>query len=518
MRSKSGTRRSLGAAVIALTAVLAAGCGGGGSETAGGTGRQESVIRFAITAMPSQLDPIATKNEVADVTYLNALYDGLTGVDAAGKIVPRLAERYERSDDGLSWTFTIRGGAVFHDGTPIDAEAVAANLERALDAAETSGVLKAKLAKVDSVETPDSRTVVIKLSEPDPSLPASLAGPALGIASPAAFGTLGTDPVGSGPYAFVSLKSDRVVYKRFEKYWDPGVAKVDNLEVLSIADGSARMNALRSGQIDAASAQLNLNADIKAFREDSRFTVVETPTQSVVTLYLNTTRPPLDKPEVRRALNYAVNSAEISKSLLGGLCTPTNQPFPSGSGHVPALEGVYTYDPAKARQLLQSAGAEGLKLKGIFLAAGVSGTIAPAVQAQMAEAGITLELKGVNPADARPLFRAGDLDMMIHQINAEVDPALVLRNNFLGLDSPGGVPEEIEESADEAIGLPLDSPERTAALEEFSKKIVETPTHVHLCAVPNFFVGSSRVTGLDQMPWGGITLNPDVRVLGLTDK
>lgn len=511
-------RSALTATAITLGLAVLSACGGardgGGSTQSGGTAAAESTVTFSIANPPTQLDPIATKNETADLTYLSPLFDGLTGLTDE-KVAPRLAESYEASEDGLTWTFKLRNGARFHDGTPIDAAAVVANMQRALDARETNGILKSKLARVSGVEAADEMTVVFKLSEPDPGLPATLAGPSLGIGSPAAFSKMGTAPVGSGPYVFESMSADRVVYKRFQDYWDSGVAKADKLVVLSIPDGKARMNALRSGQIDAANAQTYLSADIKEFQADPKFQVVEEESQSVMTLYLNTTHAPLDNPNVRRALNYAIDREAINRDLLGGFCPPTNQPFPNGTGFVESVEGAYTYDPDKARQILKEEGITELKLEAIFLTSGTSQAIAPAIQAQMAKAGIQLKLTGVNSADARPIFRSGKPDAMVHQVNAELDPSLTLKNNFLGLDSPGGVPDEIEKIANEAIKAPLDSAERAQALAEFSKAIVETPTHVHICAVPSYFVGKTSVIGLDTMPWRSMTLNTDPRTLGI---
>ncbi|GHF36062.1 peptide/nickel transport system substrate-binding protein [Amycolatopsis bartoniae] len=514
----SRTSRLTAILTAALTAASLTACAGAGrpATTAGGEVNRAATVRFSIANPPVQFDPIASRNEIGDVTYFGALYDGLTGVDQNGGLVPRLAERWAESPDKLSWAFTLRPGARFHDGAPIDSAAVVANLERALAARSANGLLKAKLGPVTGVQATGPATVTFTVSAPYPSLPAALASPVLGMASPAAFATLATAPVGSGPYKFVSQSANRAVYERFDGYWDPGAAKAARLELLSIPDGPARMNALRSGQIDGANAQINLYADTKGFQSDPAYQVLTKPTQSVFTLYLNTTHAPLDNPDVRRALNYAVDRNALS-ALVGGLCQPAVQPFPTGPGHIDGAEQQYPYDPEKAKQLLAAAGATGLTLDGIFLAAGLSQTLAPAIQAQLAKAGINLRINGVNQNDARGIFRSGKPDLMVHQINGELDPALTLENNFLGLDSPGGASPEITARARQAIAAPIGSPERTAALEQFSRAVIAEPVHVHVCSIPNLFAGTAKLVGLDQMPWSSITLNPDIRTLGLTN-
>ncbi|WP_157951401.1 ABC transporter substrate-binding protein [Rhodococcus opacus] len=499
-------------AVAAVTSC--AGTAGQGSSGPAGAPVETATVRFAVTNPPTQLDPIATTNEVNDLPYFTALYDGLTGVDSKGELVNLLAESYDESDDRLTWTFTLRNGATFHDGSPIDGEAVVANLNRALVAAPQSGVLRPKLESVESITSTSPTEISVKLKEPDPGLPVALASPALGMVSPASFGAAATAPIGSGPYKFESRAANKVVYAKYDEYWNPDTAKAARIEISGIPDGTARINGLRSGQIDATIAQLNLSAEIDALQSNPGFQVLENPTTSVATLYLNTSHTPLDNPLVRKALNYAVDRKAISDSLLGGKCTPTDQPFPNGPGYVEELNDEYNYDPAKARELLAEAGVQNLQIDGIFLAAGLSQTLAPAIQAQFAEAGIDLQLTSQTPAEVRPAFRAGGPDLMIHQINAEADTSSALANNFVGPDNPGGASQQIKDLADAAIQTPVDSPEREQALEAFTRAAVAEPVHVHICSIPNFYVGASAVTGLDQMPWSSTTLTPDVRSLG----
>ncbi|GHF35931.1 peptide/nickel transport system substrate-binding protein [Amycolatopsis bartoniae] len=500
------------AAIVALTLSACAGVTGGQ-----GPGRLEpdpnATIRWAISVPPIQMDPMVAKAELTHITYDTLIFDGLTTVDSNGHISPRLAESWAEAPDRASWTVTLRRGAVFHDGNPIDAQSVAANLNRALQLRDSTPVLANKLSGWSKAEVVDGRTVRILLNTPDPAVPAKLASPNLLIGSPAAFGTMGTQPVGSGPYRFVSRTADRVTYERFDRYWDPGVAKAARVEVLAIPDGAARMNALRAGQIDGTLAQVNLHADIASFRGDPTVQVLEKPTQSVAAIFLNTSRAPLDAVEVRRALNYAVDRQSLSTNLLGGLCRPTSQPFPDGPGHVAGLDDAYPHDPARARQLLSQARRDGAGIDAIFYQAGLSGALAPALQAQLAEAGIDLRLTAMNPNDSRPTFRSGRVPALVEQILPDADPSLTVQS-FLRLDNPGGPSAEMSALGQAVLDAPIGTAQQEQALEAFNSYLVENPVGVPICAIPNFFVASNRVTGLADMPWSTVSGNTDIRGLG----
>ncbi|WP_133169344.1 ABC transporter substrate-binding protein [Rhodococcus opacus] len=517
MFTSSVLRRPVLSAVLVSAIITTAGCAGSGVDSAdpSAPANATATVRFALANPPTQFDPIASKNEAADITYFNAMYDGVTGADNEGQVVARLADTYEQSPDGSRWNFHIRDGATFHDGTPIDAQAVTANLQRALDAVGTSGIIAQKLGSVASVAA-DGDNVVLTMKTPDPGIPASLASPVLGIVSPASFATAATVPVGSGPYQFTSRGAEEVVYSKFADYWDPSTAKAAGLELSSISDSVARLNALRSGQIDATFATSDQPADIDAMQSDSGFVVEERETQSVAALFVNTSHAPLDNIDVRRALNYTIDRDAIADDLFGGKCKATEEPFPNGTGYVESVGKTYSYNPQKAKQMLADAGVQNLELNAIFRAGGgTSAALAPAIQAQFAEAGVTLNTTSVTAAEARPEFRAGGPDIMIHQINAELDPAASLRNNYLGLDNPGGSSPAVTAAAEAVLPTDLESDERTDALENFAKTLADEPVHIQICNLPNYYIGSSSIVGLDEMPFGSILLNPDVRTLGV---
>lgn len=318
--------------------------------------------------------------------------------------------------------------------------------------------------------------------------------------------------MGSGPYTLVSSGADRASFKRFDDYWD-GAPRAAGFQIVAISSTPTRLNALRSGSVDWIFVNLDAAADIKQLETDPGFRVEQVPTRSVFSLHVNTDRAPLNDPVFRRAVSLATDRAAISTSLLGGMREPTTQPLGSGEGRVTGIQEPLQRDLERARALL----AESSVGDRSFEVAVASGTaaerIAQAMQAQLAEAGITMKIKAADGRSVRPLFREEKVDALLQQVNAEIDPLIQLRLNYAGPDAPGGTAPELQELLDKAARLEPGSAERTPLLEEVSRRLVEDPVHVVLCAVPNTHIGRADVVGMDDMPMRTV-LNPaDVRTL-----
>mgnify|MGYP002621935880 CR=1 FL=1 len=514
-------RRSRARLVLALAVfLLVSGCAGAANtaaDNARGSVDPSATVQVGISVPPTQFDPVQVRSELASLPYFAAVYDTLIGIDAKGEPRPLLAESWQLAPDGMSITLKLRQGAVFHDGSPIDQAAVLENLRRVM--ASDNALAKLKFGKVASVEPEGEDSVVIRLREPEPLLVVNLASPVMSIVAPSSFAAAATAPVGSGPYRLVSQNQDSATYERFDGYWDPeGKAPAARLVIKGIADNAARINALRAGQLDFANAQPDQANDLKSLESDPNFRVLWEHTQATVTVYLNVSRGPLADPRVRRALNYAVDREALNEALIGGICPPTAQPFPIGQGSVPELDDVYTYDPEKTKALLAEAGAANLTLRGLFSNNALARSIAPAIQGQFQAAGVGFEMSPIPATEARATFRQGEADFLVLQINSEIDPALIVQNNFVGGDSPGGVTPEIKSAAEKVLTMSREDPGRQAALEEFSRAAVDTPTHVIICAVPSGFAYRSNVVGVEQMPWLSVAQNTDFRTLGKTSR
>ena len=185
-------------------------------------------------------------------SWMYPFYDRLTQIDQNGAVQPMLAESWEFSADGASLTFNLRDDAFFHDGTPFDAEAAVANIERARNPEIARGTF-IDLLPVESAEVVDTYVLRLNLKAPGGALPAILSDQAGMMISPAAFDNedLATMPVGAGPFRATEFRVDEVMFaEAFEDYWDPELPKVQNLELRFILDPTTRLNAVADGSVD----------------------------------------------------------------------------------------------------------------------------------------------------------------------------------------------------------------------------------------------------------------------------
>ena len=306
-----------------------------------------------------------------------------------------LATSWEFSEDASSLTFELRDDVVFQDGTPFDAEAAKANLDRARTQETGAGTFVDLLA-VESVEVVGPYTVQLNLSSPGGALPAILSDQAGMMISPAAFANpdLATMPVGSGPFVPTEFRVDEVMLaEAFEDYWDPELPKVDNLELQFVLEPTTRLNATASGEIDGGTLDIGLFTRQEA--EDLGLTLTERFSTAIYHLFMNTERvPALANPAVRRAMAMAVDQEGINTALFNGQCTPTDQVFGEGwFPHNPDIGSDYIpYDPDMARQIIEEEGAAGTEFTTITANIPSFVAQAEALQAQLAEVGITMNV------------------------------------------------------------------------------------------------------------------------------
>ncbi len=317
-----------------------------------------------LVAEPVNLDP-------AQVTDLNSNRVGrrvvetlVTFPEESTQIVPGLAESWSVSRDGLKYTFKLRRGVSFHDGTPLDAEAVKFSIERQIVAEHPFNKLgKYPFANyffgnVKAVEAVDPQTVEFVLKEPRASFLAVMTAGAASIASPTAVKKLGVDyplsPVGTGPFKFVSWdRGQRVVLEKNPAYWKHPV-KVDRVIYRPIVEDQARLTELLTGALDLI---VGTPPDFVAQLENNpRLTLLKQVGAHVWYLGINNQKKPFDDKRVRQALNYAVNKDAIVRDVLKGTGSLSRGPvLPNTWGADPAIK-AYPYDPERAKKLLAEAG------------------------------------------------------------------------------------------------------------------------------------------------------------------
>lgn len=306
----------------------------------------------------------------ADVVNLDPAY----GIDSVGYVprrhfferlveldpktsapLPGLAESWTVSSDGLTWTFHLRRNVKFHDGTPLDAEAVKFNLERILNP-ETKSPFRHLIGVITKIETPDSYTVKLTTSSPFASLLNNLAHSALEISSPPQVRKLGQDyrrhPIGTGPFKFVRQVPGLVEIEANKEYWG-GRPYLDKIEVVAIPEESVRSTAVEAGDVDVA-VQVS-PIDVDRLQKSAKVNVIRAQSTRPLFVGINTRVKPLDDVRVRHALNYAVDKKALVSQVLRGVGSPADSVLGRGTfGYAHIM--TYEYNPQKAKELLAQAG------------------------------------------------------------------------------------------------------------------------------------------------------------------
>lgn len=369
---------------------------------------------------PPHLDPaLATATSEYNVLY--QLFDTVLTVDADGNIVPHLAETWTVSEDGLTYTFTLKQGITFHDGTPLDAEAVKYSLER--NRTIPDGAFAEQLSVIDSIEVPDAQTVQIKLSQAQGSFLAYMADVSSMVVSPTAAEQGDTqfdaNPVGSGPFTFVErVAQDNITLARNESYWD-GAPPLAEVVFRFFPDGAIRLANLLSGAVDIIYPveprdyiSVEDNADIK---------LLNLPTTGWRIIVLNTRKPPFDDPAVRKALGAAIDKPAIGQVVFNGLEEPADGPIPESSLF---YESLTTADagPEQAQQILADAGASNPSFVLTTIARSPEDQLSQLIQAMATQAGFTAQIEQVEVGEYLRRNTTGDFDAATMQWSGQTDP------------------------------------------------------------------------------------------------
>ena len=329
-----------------------------------GFAQSESRIVIGLQAEPVALDP-AQLSDYNSSRAAMPMFEGLVRFKSGStEIEPALAESWEVADDNLTYTFRMRPGVTFHDGTPVDAEAAKFSFERQIDPNhpyyDTGEFAYADftLGMIESIEVLDPRTLQVTLENPFAPFLSNLAMHAASLVSPTALEQYGRDfaqnPVGTGPYRFVSWgRGTELVLARNESYWR-GAPSVERLVYRPIVEDQARLAALESGEIDFT---VNLPVDdLPRLREDTRFRFEEQAGMHTWYVVFNVTKKPFDDPLVRQAVAHAIDRQAIVEALLGGTGELAQNFLPPVIWSYTEDVEQYPYDPERAKELLAEAG------------------------------------------------------------------------------------------------------------------------------------------------------------------
>ncbi|GAA5533043.1 ABC transporter substrate-binding protein [Deinococcus aluminii] len=482
-------RMALGAS---LMLVLAA--SGASAQSSADQPNRGGRLTVSVSAEPPMLDPTSsTSAEISRLLYDNVL-QGLVKLGPDGKIEPSLASRYQVSADGKTYTFTLRPGVKFHDGSAFGTDDVVAALKRAMDP-KSGHTHPEYYADMASVAASGPNTVVIKLARPNADFLFNLARADSVIMPAGKTDAMKSAPIGTGPFKFVSWqRGSAITLERNPAYYNKALPYLDGVTFRFISDPNAQLAALRSGDIDVIGYGL-APENALTLKQGGDFNVIVGNSTNKVTVSMNNGRAPFNDIRVRKAVQYAVDKNAILQGVMLGNGTVI------GSHRTPVescyydLSGLYKPNPQLSRSLLQQAGYTAQKPLKITLTLPSQYDYAvrtgQAVAAQLNKVGIQTEIKLVDFSTwLKQVFQGGDYDMSVIG-HAEPNDIGIYANKsyYFHYDSP-----QFRQQFDSY----LRSTNRSAAcltMRALQKRLADDAVNVWVQELPYMAALKSRVVG-----------------------
>jgi peptide/nickel transport system substrate-binding protein len=388
----------LSASVLALTASIAS---------------AQTSITVAIQLEPPNLDPTGGAAQAIDSVLYSNVFEGLTRFMADGSVVAGLAQSWDISEDGLTYTFMLHDGVTFHDGTTMDAEDVKFSLDRARSE-DSINAQKGLFADIADVTVVDPLTVAVTLSQPNGMILFNMAWGDAVIVAPESIDTIASNPIGTGAFTFTDwVQGDRLELTRNESYWGQPAA-LETATFRFISDPTAAFAAVMAEDVDAF-VGFPAPENLPQFEADPRFQVLVGNTEGETILSMNNKMPPFDNVLVRQAVSLAIDRQSIIDGAMFGYGTPIGTHFAPHNPDYVDLIANSTYNPQRARELLAEAGfADGftttLKLPPPSYARRGGEIIA----SQLREVGITAEISNLEWAQwIEEVFNGKDFGLSI---------------------------------------------------------------------------------------------------------
>ena len=509
---KTSPSRRFAESLLALAALAAS-----GSVLASGN------AVLAIYQQPETLDPYNT-NTTMTTAVTKTFYEGLYQFDKDLKVKNVLAESHEVSKDGLVYTFKLRSGVKFHDGTDFNAEAVKVNLDRVMNP-ENRLLRATQFNRIAKVEAVNAQTLRITLKEPFGPFINSLAHASAAIISPAALKKWGNKdiafhPVGTGPFEFVEWKqTDSIVGKKFANYWKKGYPKIDQVTWKPVLENNTRASMLQTGEADFAyTLPYEQAANLKKV---DKIEVVSTPSIIVRYLAMNVLQKPYDNLKVRQAIAYAINKDALSKVAFGGYAQPAQGFVPTALQHGIKMDPI-PYNVAKARELLKEAGYPNGFESTLWSAYNntTSQKVIQFVQQQLQQVGIKLQVQALevgqrtewvdswpDPKTAKVRLyytgwssSTGEADWALRPLFSTEAWAPKLNNmSFYSNDVVDGGIAKALVSTDEA--------ERATLYKSVQEQLMKDLPRIPLVAEDNLSAHSKRLSGVYVMPDANINID-----------
>jgi peptide/nickel transport system substrate-binding protein len=474
----------------------------------------ETVLRIGLAEDPDVLDPTLARTYVGRIVFAS-LCDKLFDIDERVNIVPQLALGYETSADGKTVTISLRPGVKFHDGEPMNAEAVKFSLERHLTL--TGSFRKPELAAVDRIEAPDPATVRILLKQPFSPLIAQLADRAGMIVSPkaasAAGDKFGLKPVCAGPFKFAErVQQDRIVLERFADYWNAANVHIDRVIFRPIMDSTVRLANLKSGSLDLI--ERALATDLNDIKADPKLRVATVPELGYQSITLNVGKSDAAKtsfadPRVRGAFAASIDRKAITDVVFNGEFLPGNQWVSPRSPYYQESLPVPARDVVKAKTLLAEAGVKTPVIIDLMVPNNPeTRQVAEVIQSMAAEAGFDVRIRVTEFATSLKEAEEGRYQAYLLLWSGRIDPdgntyIFIKTNapqNYSGFSDP-----EVDTWLDEAR-VKGSFAERKAVYRKIAEKVIDRGGIIYIYHRLIIVAHTDRVEGYKQIPDGLVRL------------
>ena len=459
---------------------------------AGAAWAQRTTITVGDQLEPPHLDPTGGAAAAIDNVVYSNIYEGLTRFAADGSVIPGLAERWDISEDGLGYTFYLRQGVKFHDGSDMNAADVVFSLDRAR-AEDSTNAQKGLFAAIASVEALDELTVQVTLSQPTGAFLFNMAwGDAVILPEEATEVQLKTAPNGTGAFVFGNwVQGDQITLNRNPNYWGTP-AMLESATIKYISDPSAAYAALMAGDIDAFPV-FPAPENLAQFAADPRFSVIVGSTEGETILAMNNAQPPLDNVLVREAIAHAIDRQAIIDGAMFGYGTPIGTHFAPHNPDYVDLTGMSNYDPERARALLAEAGLPDgftttLKLPPPSYARRGGEIIA----SQLREVGIQTEITNLEWAQwLEEVFNGKDFGLTIVSHTEPMDIGIYANPDYyFQYDNPDF------QALMETLNATTDPAKRSAILQQAQEIIAADYVNGYLFQLAKTGVADARIRGL----------------------
>lgn len=498
--------RHFSIAGVAAAAILA-------SSASVGAPRAGGAIVEGLEADFTTLDVLRI-GSLAQREVAMSLFDTLFDINAKGEVVPHLAERFSVSADGLRYAIKLHPGVVFHDGTPLDAEAVAFNLNRVRDPKNACRCL-GLLGGIDGVRAVDALTVEVTLKSPSVALLAILSDTPGMMVSPAAIrkdpAAIASNPVGTGPFMLKEwTKGDRIVLVRNPNYWRKPLPYLDQVTYRPIANSESRFATMLAGGI-----QINQTPGAKAIleaRRNPKLSVFRTEALGTYHVMMNMQKGGTADVRVRRALSYATDRKLLVKALYNDLFEPAQSPFPKGSTVYPgSVAGFPDFDLDKAKALVREIGTPVEVTMNVMNSPDVV-RLSETLQGMWAKAGIKANLQLLEQSRVNESAFSKNFEMVIYRWSGRPDPDLNTYRFFHSKFAPGRSTNFTQYANPEMDGLleegakTLDPAKRKAIYGRVAELLARDLPYNFLYSANFYTVHAKNLRGLEPVPDGLVRL------------